>query len=151
MELIIIKATPADLGEIAAIENASFTDPWSRAMLASDLTKENGFFLVAAADGAVCGYADGEDICGDFYVNNIAVAEAFRRRRIGEALLRSLIETAKSRRCQFISLEVRVTNLPARKLYEKYGFSLVGERRDYYTSPTENACIYTLYFPSEES
>ena len=151
MELIIRRATPADLGEIAAIENASFTDPWSRAMLASDLTKENGFFLVAAADGAVCGYADGEDICGDFYVNNIAVAQAFRQRHIAETLLRSLIGTARERQCGFVTLEVRAGNLPAQRLYEKCGFSMVGRRPDYYGSPTEDALLYTLFFPSEES
>ena len=150
MELTIRRAALSDLDEIAAIEQASFTDPWSRDMLESDLLKENCVYLVAVADDAVCGYADGEDICGDFYVNNIAVAQAFRNRHIAETMLRELIEAARGRRCNFVTLEVRAGNLPAQKLYEKCGFRKVGMRPDYYTRPTENALIYTLEFPMEE-
>ena len=61
-----------------------------------------------------------------------------------------LIEAARDRRCNFVTLEVRAGNLPAQKLYEKCGFRQVGMRPDYYTRPTENALIYTLEFPMEE-
>ncbi|MBQ6118911.1 MAG: ribosomal protein S18-alanine N-acetyltransferase [Clostridia bacterium] len=150
MELTVRRAALSDLDAIAAIEQASFSDPWSRALLESDLLKENSVYLAAVWDGEVCGYADGEDICGDFYVNNIAVAQAYRNRHIAETMLRELIGAARDRRCGFVTLEVRAGNLPAQKLYEKCGFRKVGTRPDYYTRPTENAYIYTLEFPLEE-
>ena len=148
---MIRNADPADVDAIAAMEESCFTDPWSSSMIAGELQKENVFFLVTETDGAVCGYAEGEDICGDFYINNIAVAEPFRKKHIAETLLRRLIETARERNCDCVTLEVRASNLPAQRLYEKCGFSRVGIRTNYYRFPTENALIYTLFLQEDES
>ena len=150
MEFVIRNARPADVDAISAMEKACFSDPWSSTMIACELQKENVFFLVAEADGAVCGYAEGEDICGDFYINNIAVAEPYRKKHIAETLLRRLMATAKERNCDCVTLEVRESNLPAQRLYEKCGLSRVGLRTNYYRFPTENALIYTLLLQEDE-
>ena len=150
MVYLIRTAGPEDVDAIGAMEEACFSDPWSRAMIADELQKENVFFLVADDGGAVCGYAEGEDICGDFYINNIAVAEPCRKKHIAETLLRRLIQTARERNCFCVTLEVRESNLPAQRLYEKCGLSRVGIRTNYYRFPTENALIYTLFLQEDE-
>ena len=73
-----------------------------------------------------------------------------RGRGVGSALLQRLIDKARMSGCAFISLEVRVSNGPARSLYEAFGFHKLGERADYYANPRENALIYTLFFDTAE-
>ena len=150
MELIIRKAIPADAAAVAAIEKACFSIPWSQRQIEEEIGKENALFLVAEADGAVCGYVSAEDICGECYMNNLAVAQSFRGHDIGRQLMRRLIDAVRLRGCEFLTLEVREGNAPARHIYEFCGFSLVGLRKNFYDAPQENACIYTLYFKEEQ-
>ncbi|MBQ6066150.1 MAG: ribosomal protein S18-alanine N-acetyltransferase [Clostridia bacterium] len=151
MELTIRNAMPEDAVTIAAIENACFSAPWSEKQIAEEIARDNAVFFVADQGGEVCGYVSAEDICGECYMGNLAVAPDRRRQRIGFALLQKLMEAAKSRGCVFLTLEVRESNLSARELYEKCGFSLVGNRKAFYEAPRENACIYTLYFKEEHT
>ena len=149
MDYLIRKAVAADAPAIAAIESVCFSSPWSLAQIEDEIGKDNALFFVAES-GSVCGYVSAEDICGECYMNNLAVASACRRHGIAAALMRSLTDAAKSRGCEFLTLEVREGNVPARKLYETCGFSLVGVRKNFYDVPKENACIYTLYYDKDE-
>ena len=149
MDYIIRKAVPADAPDVAAMEAACFSAPWSLAQVTEEIGKGNALFFVAESAGTVCGHVSAEDICGECYMNNLAVSGAYRRRGIAAALMRSLTEAAKSRGCEFLTLEVREGNVPARKLYETFGFSLAGVRKSFYDAPKENACIYTLFFNEE--
>ena len=150
MELIIRNAVAADAAAVAAIEKACFSAPWSERQIEEEIGKENALFFVTEADGAVCGYVSAEDISGECYMNKLAVSQSFRGHDIGRQLMRRLIEAARLRDCEFLTLEVREGNAPARHIYESCGFSLVGLRKNFYVAPQENACIYTLYFKEEQ-
>ena len=150
MDYIIRNAVAADAPAIAAIEAVCFSSPWSLAQIEDEIGKGNALFFVAKSGGPVCGYVSAEDICGECYMNNLAVASACRRRGIAAALMRSLTDAAKSRGCELLTLEVREGNAPARNLYETCGFSLAGVRKNFYDVPKENACIYTLYYDKDE-
>ena len=150
MDYLIRKAVAADAPAVATMEAACFSAPWSLAQIEDEIGKDNALFFVAESAGTVCGYVSAEDICGECYMNNLAVSGAYRRRGIAAALMRSLTDAAKSRGCEFLTLEVREGNAPARNLYETCGFSLIGVRKNFYDAPKENACIYTLYFDKDE-
>lgn len=134
---------------IALLEKECFSQPWSENALYEELKNENSHFLVAVSD-EIAGYIGVQEICGEAYITNVAVFEKYRKSGIGRALLKAACEGAKSRSCDFITLEVRESNAPAIALYESEGFEKAGIRKNFYSSPTENGVIYTKYFVSEE-
>lgn len=138
-------AVKEDAKTIAEIEKKYIVPPWSEKLIEEEICKENCIFLTALIGDKVIGYISGDNIVGEVYINNIAVSEEYRRLHVGEKLMTALIKSAFSLHCSLITLEVRKSNIPARSLYEKCGFSLCGERKDYYSFPRENAVIYTLY------
>ena len=136
--------------EIAILEKECFSSPWSENALTEELKNPDSHFLVAEADG-VAGYIGVQEICGEAYITNVAVFERHRKLGIGRALLKAAADGAKARGCEFITLEVRVSNTSAVTLYESEGFEKVGVRKNFYTSPTEDGAIYTKYFSKEVS
>ena len=92
-------------------------------------------------DDTVIGYIGSQSAIDETDVMNVAVHPDFRRRRIGEALVLELVEQLKARGNYCLTLEVRASNDPARKLYEKLGFQQVGLRKNYYRNPKEDALI----------
>lgn len=148
-EYIISRAESVDSTGIAEIEKKCFSVPWSRKQIEEEICRDNVIFLTAKTDSVVAGYISGQMILDEFYISNIAVDEKFRNRHIGSALIEELIKILSEGNCSFATLEVRESNDTARRLYEKYGFKLQGIRRDFYSAPKENACIYTLYFNNE--
>lgn len=147
----IVSMAQAHLDAIASLEARCFSQPWSRAGFAEELQNSNALFLAAQEDGALLGYAGMQFAAGEFYVCNIAVDPACRRRGIGEALLSALVQAAVQRGGRFISLEVRPSNQAALGLYRKLGFSLAGRRKDFYARPREDALILTLYLKGGDS
>ena len=115
----------------AALEEACLETAWSEKQL-----RELPDFAVyrVAVDGAqtVCGTGSLYCIGDEAELQNLAVDPAFRRQGIGEGLMRSLFAEAKKRGCAKVFLEVASRNLPARKLYEKVGFAVVGKRKGFY-------------------
>ncbi len=132
--------------QIALLEKECFSSPWSENALSEELENPNSYFLAATENGEVCGYIGVQEICGEAYITNIAVFENQRSRGIGRALLRKACEDAKSRNCEFITLEVRKSNEKAISLYLSEGFELAGIRKNFYSDPTEDGIIYTKYF-----
>ncbi len=135
-----------DIPVLAQIEKESFSEPWSEKGLESELLNENAVFLVAEKGSIVCGYIGCHTVLDEAYIANLAVGMQYRRNGIGEALTAFCEETVRKKGCSFISLEVRVSNKKAIALYEKRGFERLGERKNFYCSPTENALIMTKYF-----
>ncbi|MDD4923689.1 MAG: ribosomal protein S18-alanine N-acetyltransferase [Dehalococcoidales bacterium] len=95
-------------------------------------------------EDSIVGYAGVWIMVGEVHIVNIAVTNDCRRRGIGELLLIALIELALSMCCNMITLEVRVSNVTAQKLYEKYGFTVRGIRQGYYTDSREDGIIMTV-------
>ena len=129
--------------EIAELEKVSFSVPWSENGLRAELSNENAHFLTAVSYSKVLGYIGIHEICGEAYITNVAVFPEYRRLGIGETLIDSATIGAKQRNCEFISLEVRISNTPAIELYKKEGYNIVGQRKNFYSNPTEDAYIMT--------
>ncbi len=132
--------------EIARLESVCFSQPWSRQGLEEELTNPTARFFVALWDGKTAGYAGMHGVCGEGYIANIAVFPEYRNQGIGRALVRSLLETARKEGYEFLSLEVRPSNLPAVGLYRSEGFEPVGLRKGFYDHPKEDGCIMTYFF-----
>lgn len=133
-----------DLPDVHRIERASFSVPWPDDAYRSELTGNRmAAYLVARANGAVVGYGGIWMMVDEAHVTTFAVEPAWRRQRLGETLLIALLDLAIARRAREATLEVRLSNVPARRLYEKYGFRPVGVRPRYYSDNGEDALIMT--------
>ncbi len=134
----------ADIPEVQAIERASFTSPWPPQAYRSELeTNRLAMYLVGRVDGRVIAYAGVWIMVDEAHITTFAVHPAWRRRRIGERLLITVLDLSAERGAREATLEVRLSNLAARRLYEKYGFRPVGLRPRYYTDNGEDALIMT--------
>ena len=138
--------TAAHLDEVAAIENDCFSHPWSRRGLESELQNETSRFLVAVEDGKVIGYIGMSAVIDEGYLFNAAVDSHYRKKGVGSALVRELVTWCQKHDFAFLTLEVRESNAPAIALYSRFGFVRVGERKNYYSKPVENALLMTKYF-----
>lgn len=141
------------LDQVMAIEEQSFPTPWARSAFASHLVHpEFAKYLVAVVDDQVVGYTGLFFGGGYGQITNLAVNPAYRRLLIGTRLLLALIDFAMKKDILTLSLEVRVSNEAAQKLYRQFGFVLVGERRGYYQETGEDAYVMCLFnLKSEET
>ncbi len=149
MNIEIVKMELSHIPALAEIEKLCFSTPWSENALKDELGNSHGRFLVALCDGGVAGYIGAHNIVGEVYITNVAVAPEYRRNRIGESLVKSLVELSEKEKAEFVTLEVRKSNNAAIKLYEKTGFKKVGERKGFYEAPREDAILMT-YRPDGE-
>jgi len=133
-----------DLVVIHAIERASFAAPWPANAYRSELeTNRLAHYLVARVEEDIVGYGGMWLMVDEAHITTFAIHPAWRRQRIGERLLLAFLDLAIDRRAREATLEVRLSNLPARRLYEKYGFKPVGLRPRYYSDDGEDALIMT--------
>ncbi|MEX2646588.1 MAG: ribosomal protein S18-alanine N-acetyltransferase [Gaiellaceae bacterium] len=139
--LEIRRLTLRDLGAVEEIERASYPTPWSRSMFAGELTKPASISLGAFEQGALVGYVIVSRYVDAWHVMNVAVHLDERGRGIGTALLERLFEATASDARRGYTLEVRVSNEGAIRLYERLGFKGQGVRRGYYTDNREDALI----------
>ena len=136
--------TEKDLPQVCAIEQETFSDPWSEEDFRDSMNEPNNGYLVAEHDGIIAGYCGYWGIAGEGYIYNVAVKKEFRRHKIGYQLLYTLLEQSKSRGIASFTLEVRASNTAAIRLYQSLGFEDAGTRRDFYTKPKEDAVIMWL-------
>jgi ribosomal-protein-alanine N-acetyltransferase len=130
----------ADLSAIEEIERRSYPTPWSRSMFAGELAKPSSICFGAFEDGRLVGYLIIARYVDAWHVMNIAVEPGLQRRGIATAMMEHLFElTADGTRGY--TLEVRVSNEAAIRLYERLGFRSRGVRRNYYTDNREDALI----------
>ncbi|HEX2427150.1 MAG TPA: ribosomal protein S18-alanine N-acetyltransferase [Gaiellaceae bacterium] len=131
-----------DLDVVEAIERESYPTPWSRSMFDAELRKPSSLAIGAFTDGdELVGYAFVSRYVDAWHVMNVAVANAYRRRGIASALLERMFEVTGTDPRRGYTLEVRVSNLGAIRLYEQLGFEPRGMRRGYYTDNREDALI----------
>ena len=145
MPVAIRSARLHDVPAILAIEQQA---PSAAHWTAEQYNKlvDGGVVLVAEEAGKLCGFVCARAVAGEWEIENVVVAAEFLRRGIASELVRELIQRAKNEDASAILLEVRESNLPARRLYEKHGFCEVGRRRAYYRDPAEDAILYALRF-----
>ena len=141
--MTVVPMAERHLAALAEIEKACFHAPWSEAMLREELGK--GIFLVAERDGQAIGYVGCQTVLDEGYITNVAVSPDCRRQGVGRALIAELVQRARAQGLSFVTLEARASNAPAIALYECAGFVRVGVRKNFYTAPTEDAVLMTLF------
>jgi ribosomal-protein-alanine acetyltransferase len=145
-EVKISPITQNDIEAIVLLEEKCFSVPWSYSSLQFEIANENSIFLCAKKNEEVLGYAGMHIAADEGYIDNIAVFEKHRKKGIASFLINELIDYALIKKLAFISLEVRISNLPAIKLYNKFGFIKAGIRKGFYEFPKEDAVIMTKKF-----
>jgi [ribosomal protein S18]-alanine N-acetyltransferase len=131
-----------DIDQILKIEELSFATPWTRQSFENELNlNQFAVYLVLEKEGQVIGYCGMWLIVDEAHITNIAVLPEFRGQKLGEAILRMIMEVAKKRGAKTMTLEVRVSNTVAQSLYRKLGFMNGGIRKNYYTDNYEDALV----------
>lgn len=133
--------TDTDAAQIAALEAATFSAPWDEASIRAELDNPLSLWLVAAEGETVLGYVGSQTCFEDADILNVAVSPGARRRGIAETLMTELERRLVACGAERITLEVRASNLPAIRLYEKLGYAQAGLRKGYYEKPREDALI----------
>jgi [ribosomal protein S18]-alanine N-acetyltransferase len=138
---------PAELNDLPSILEIEQQSPLAAHWTAEQYkTVLNSVILVAEQAGKLCGFLCATAIADDCEIENMAVAPDFQGRGIADELLRALVQRVESIPASAILLEVRESNQPARRLYEKHGFREEGRRRSYYSHPLDDAILYALRF-----
>ena len=130
-----------DLNAIERIEQRSYPTPWSRSMFAGELAKPSSICLGAFDATNLAGYLIISRYVDAWHVMNVAVAPEYRRRGIAMTMLDRLFDLTAGDGRRGYTLEVRVSNADAIRLYERVGFKARGIRRGYYTDNREDALI----------
>jgi [ribosomal protein S18]-alanine N-acetyltransferase len=140
---IVVEIAPlsySDLPKVIAIERRSFPAPWSLAMFVLELSKPSSICLGAVHEGELIGYL----VCSRYHtvwhVMNVAIENRYRRRGVATALIEHLFSET-DRRGERYTLEVRISNAEAIRMYESFGFRSAGIRRRYYHDNNEDALI----------
>jgi ribosomal-protein-alanine N-acetyltransferase len=147
--LVIERARKTDLEAVWAIEQASFSHPWTRAMFQEELAKipSTLYVLKEAPEKRVLGYSCFWSLSGELQLVNIAVHPDLRGQGLGRRLVNHLLLEAESREAEKIFLEVRPSNRAAIGLYERLGFKVLYRRPGYYTPEGEDALVMVWETP----
>lgn len=149
MQYKLVPADRSHLPQLAALERACFSHPWSEAMLAEELYNDNASLVAAEGeDGTVLGYGMVRAVLDEGCLERIAVVPAYRRQGVAEEILSAFLRFGQAH-LAFLTLEVREGNAPAIALYEKLGFREVGRRKNYYPESKEDAVLMTVEFRGE--
>ncbi len=137
-------AGPEDLDGVLAIDQESFSRPWTRQMYEDDLRNpQSRIYLARTGDGRAVGYCAVWLILDELHINNVAVSNAARRQGVGTVLVRHAMSRAAEEGAVVATLEVRRANQAARELYGRLGFRQTGVRGRYYDLPVDDALILT--------
>ena len=136
-------ASDKDLDGVIEVEVESFTNPWTRDMYSSELQNRSvcHILIVRTEDCRVAGFCAFWLVFDEIHINNLALRPQFRTQGIGTALLHHVLAEARELGARRATLEVRASNDPAQRLYERLGFYVAGTRRNYYSNPVEDALM----------
>jgi len=145
-EILEIKIQPmqrSEVEDVLKIEEQAYGDHhWSKNSFYGELSNNLAHYYSAFnKDGELVGYAGSWQVIDEAHITTIAVKPEFKRKKIAEALLKRIVDDCYNCKIKYLTLEVRVSNVPAIKLYEKYGFKSLGERKGYYQNNNEDALI----------
>lgn len=139
----IVAMTKEHTAALAELEALCFSRPWSQKALEEETGNPDACFFTAVEGENILGYAGMHCACGECYMDNIAVFPEHQNRGVASALMEALLQEAKRRGGEFLSLEVRPSNTVAVRLYEKLGFREEGRRKNFYAAPSEDGLILT--------
>ena len=137
----IRELTAADVEAVSKIESETFSMPWSADDFLEMVEADYAYYYVAEAEGEIAGCCGIRNIAGEGEITNVVVAARFRRKGIGRSMMEYMLERAKEVGIGDCTLEVRISNLPAIRLYESLGFKGEGIRPKFYEKPVEDALI----------
>ena len=146
-QIIINKMTKEDLEDVCAICKDSFPIPWTISSFENELKNLLATYLVAKLNEKTVGYIGMWIYMDECNIINIAVHKDYRRQGIASILIEEMLKLCKKHKTRYIMLEVRANNIPAQKLYAKYGFRDEIIRKNYYANPDgtrEDALIMSL-------
>lgn len=130
------------LQQVLAIERASYPDPWSQNAFLKEMSSSGiSVPIVARREATVLGYIVAWLVVDEAHIGNVAIATEYRRQGLARRMMTCLLDHAVERGCTFSTLEVRLSNIPAQRLYESLGFQPVSRRKGYYTHPVEDAVV----------
>lgn len=142
MSILCRRMTLEDVDAVYAIEQATFSTPWSRQSFVDEMTTNKcARYVVAEEDGQVIAYAGAWLVFEEGHITNIAVRAEERGRGVGSAVTRALMQYAANMGVQYLTLEVRKSNLAAQKMYKSLGFLELGVRKRYYEDNGEDAYL----------
>lgn len=142
--IVVDRMKVEDLPAVHVIEREAFSTPWPAHAYRNELENNRlAHYIVARCGDEIVGFAGVWLLVDEAHVTTFATRRAWRRRGIGERLLLALLDLAVARGAHEATLEVRPSNTAARRLYEKYGFKVVGVRPRYYSDNNEDALIMT--------
>ncbi|MGI6091924.1 MAG: ribosomal protein S18-alanine N-acetyltransferase [Negativicutes bacterium] len=133
-----------DIDAVLEVERQSFDTPWSREAFENEVDNDLAYYLILVNENRVIGYGGMWIIVDEAHITNIALLPAYREKGLGKRLLSAMISLAKDKGARSMTLEVRVSNTPAKKLYDSFGFEECGLRQGYYTDNNEDALIMWL-------
>ena len=142
----ILPMTMADVDDVLKVEESSFHITWTRADFEREAENNMAIYYIAKVDGNIAGYAGMWHVVDEGQITNVAVMPEYRQMGIGSLLMEKLIEIAEEKQMTGITLEVKISNYNAQKLYIKYGFKPEGFRKNYYKDTNEDAVIMWKYF-----
>lgn len=143
MKLKIQPMQKSDVDEVLKIEEMAYGDHhWSKDSFYGELSNDLAHYYCAFdSENNLVGYAGAWGIIDEAHITTIAVKPELRRKKIGEMLLIEILEYCYKNEIKYVTLEVRISNTAAIKLYEKYGFKSLGTRKGYYQNNNEDALI----------
>ncbi len=143
MEINIRPMQKSEVEEVLKIEERAYGEHhWSKDSFYGELSNDLAHYYSAIdANNNLIGYAGCWRIIDEAHITTIAVRPEHKRKKIGEALLNRILEDCYKNEIKYITLEVRISNIPAISLYEKYGFKSIGARKGYYQNNNEDALI----------
>lgn len=143
-QILIRNMLEEDLQSVIRVERMSFSFPWSETSFFNEIHKQRALSKVAVLDDKVVGYMCAEYVADEGHILNLAVNQDCRKMGIATALVENILEELKINACRFLYLEVRDSNYIAKRLYQGFGFKIVGTRKNYYVAPVEDAVIMML-------
>jgi len=142
MDVVLTPMRRRHLRAVLRTEEQVYPKPWSTALFLSELAlRDHRTYLVAKVDGRVVGYGGVMYVLPDAHVTTIAVDPSTQRRAVGTRLLLALTRAAVAKGATALTLEVRVSNIPAQELYRRFGFAPAGVRKGYYADTGEDAIV----------
>lgn len=134
-------ATKDDIADIFHIEQTCFSTPWTEQGIAESIDNANTYLYIATIDGKTAGYMGVQIFSGEGYVTNVATLPEYRKQGVAKALITEVLKHDM----EFLTLEVRESNIPAINLYKSFGFTEVGKRPKFYRDPIEDALLMTKF------